>query len=293
MHSRTVIHIGGRYLPASSVEIPILERGFLFGDGVFETIRTYGRRPFRLGSHLARLRRSAEALRIPVPLTESTLTAVVLEGIDHIPEGEVYVRLVLTRGVSELSYLLPEKPEPRVYTFFDSLPAVLPEIFTRGVKVTTWHEEKAGRFAQVKLMNSVPAILARHTARERGAYEVIRLDAHGHLVEGYISNVFAVKDGSLHTPPVSLGLLDGVTRATILELAARRSVPVVESLLPVREIGGVDELFLSHSTAGVVPIVAVDDTPIANGRIGEITRVFAAWFASLPDHPDLMETVVA
>ena len=289
MTNPTLVHVGGRYRLARQVRVPLLERGFLFGDGVFETIRTFGRRPFRLASHFARLRRSADALEIPLPLEEPRFRRIVSGGIERVPGGEVYVRALLTRGVSPLAYQLPEEPAPRLYTFFDPLPPPSPDLLERGVRVVTWHEEKAGRFAQVKLMNSVPAILARHEARKRGAYEVLRLDQRSHLIEGYISNVFVVRSGVLHTPPATLGLLDGVTRNVILELAAARGVPVEESLLTVEDAGLADEVFLSHSSVGVVPVVEIDQTRVAGGRVGELTRSFALWFATLADHPERME----
>ena len=274
--------------------MPALERGFQFGDGVYETLRTYGRVPFRLTSHIARLRRSAAALGIEPPLSDRDLAEVLTGGIRRMPTAaaevpaaevsaaEVSVRVLVTRGVSSLSYGLPAQPAPELYAFFSPLPARPQGLLENGVRVLTLVEEKAARFAAVKLMNGVPSILALSHARRQGAYEVLRVDRSGRLLEGFISNVSAVKGRKLFTAPVSEGILDGVTRGVVLERARALGLDVVEAPLPLADALASDELFLSHTSAGVVPVVAVDDRPIGNGRPGDVTRALAAWFDGLP-----------
>lgn len=282
--SGTLAYHRGLYVDAEQLTVSALDRGFLFGDGVFETLRTYGRTPFRLTAHLARLRRSAEALRIRLETPDEDVGRLIDGGIERVQASEVSIRLLLTRGASALAYRLPEAQRPELYAFFSPLPHRPPEIVERGVRAITLLEEKAARFANVKLMNGVPSILALEAARERGAYECLRVSAHGHLLEGFMSNVFAVRGDRLVTPAVSEGLLDGVTRAVVLEQARERGLRTEETSLPLAEALCADELFLTHTSAGVVPVVAVDDRPIGSGRPGDVARGLAAWFEGLPAH---------
>ena len=292
----TLVFHRGRFADAARKRVPVLERGFLYGDGVFETLRTYARRPFHLTAHLARLRRSASALGITLTQKDTALARVVADGISKIADGEatvreVSVRMVATRGVSALTYTPPDQPHPELYVFFSPLPPRKGEVIERGVSVLTLVEEKPARFATVKLMNGVPSILALATARERGAYEVLRVARDGRVLEGFISNVFAVRGRTLTTPPVADGVLDGVTRSVVLQVArtrhkGSRGLEVREESLELARALTSDELFLTHTSAGVVPVVAVDDRPIGSGRPGDVTRELSGWFESLPAHPD-------
>jgi branched-subunit amino acid aminotransferase/4-amino-4-deoxychorismate lyase len=289
-----VVYSRGRFRSGARARIPALDRGFLFGDGVFETVRTYGRRPFRLSAHLARLRRSAGAVRLAVPLDDGEIGAIVDSGIArlHGPGGaEVAIRLLVTRGCGAPAYPLPVDPHPELYAFFAPLSPPRPEDLARGVNVVTMSEEKPARFTSVKLMGSVPAILARADARERGAYEVVRINAAGRVAEGFISNVFVVRpDGrTLVTPPDGEGLLAGVTRQVVLDLARERALRVVEEPVPREALPGAREIFLTHTSAGVVPVVAVDDVTIGRGVPGEVARGLVAWFATLAEHPERVE----
>lgn len=269
-------------MDAARLTVPALERGFQFGDGVYETLRTYSRTPFRLQSHIARLRRSAAALSMEPPVSDRDLADVITGGIRRMPGSspEVSVRVLVTRGVSPLNYGLPATQAPELYAFFQPLTPV--SHVAHGVKALTLVEEKPARFSQVKLMNGVPSILALAAARSHGAYEVLRVDTRGHLLEGFISNAFAVKGRELFTAPVSEGILDGVTRAVVLEQARILGLSIVEAPLKLTAALACDELFLSHTSAGVVPVVAVDDHPIGSGRPGDVTRKLAGWFDGLP-----------
>lgn len=277
----------GSFVDAARLTVPVLDRGFQFGDGVYETLRTYGRMPFRLASHVARLRRSAASLGIESPISDRELSEVITGGINRVPTDatEVSVRVLLTRGVSALNYGLPLHPAPELYAFFQPLPERHHSVLERGVTVVTLVEEKAARLSSVKLMNGVPSILALANARKSGAYEVLRVNREGRLLEGFISNVSAVKGDQLFTAPVSEGILDGVTRGVVLDLAREHGLTVVEAPLPLADALAADELFLTHTSSGVVPVVAVDDHPIGTGRPGDVTRKLAAWFESLPAHP--------
>ncbi|MBI4859065.1 MAG: aminotransferase class IV, partial [Candidatus Riflebacteria bacterium] len=258
-------YCGGRFVPAARARVPLLDRGFLFGDGVFETLRTYGRRPFRLGRHLERLRRSARGLAFEITETDEALARIIHEGIGRVDLPEVSVRLMVTRGVSQPSYLPPEPASPQVYGIFGPLPVFSPQPGQQGVKIVTWVEEKPERFSRVKIMNGVPAITARRVAVSRGAYEAVRTSPQGALIEGFISNIFVVSGGVLRTPPVEAGLLDGVTRGVIMEVARIWGLTVREEPIPVADLGATQEVFLTHTSVGVMPVVDADGVRIGDG----------------------------
>jgi D-amino acid aminotransferase len=284
----TIVFCRGTFRPAHEVQIPISDRGFLFGDGVYETLRTYGRIPFHLDEHIHRLRRSAAALHIDPDLPDASVGQIVTAGIQQIPEGEVSVRLLLTRGSDGFTYAVPQAARPQLYGFFSPLPAIPARSI--GVSVLTLEEEKPLRFAGVKLMNAVPSILARHHAQSRGAYEVLRTNRDGRVIEGFISNVFAVISGTIATPPPTEGLLEGVTRSAVLTIARNWGVPVEERPISRTELLAADEVFLSHTSAGVVPVGEIDGTPIAGKKVGDITGKLVQWFAALPQRPAGLES---
>jgi branched-chain amino acid aminotransferase len=270
-----IVILNGEVTPAETAAISVYDRGFLYGDSVFETIRTYGGKPFALGEHLARLERSAERVFIPLPVSQATIAAEVEQGLALCQNDDSFVRVMLTRGTGPLGLDpdLAEKPNRIVLVE----PFVPPprEAYEQGIEAIVVHAARAADAtpaAGAKVANYLTSLLAIREARRRGAVEAIIVDARGSVLEGTTSNVFLVKDGELVTPPENAGILAGITRAYVLRAAA--DVGVKTALRDVREteLFGADELFISSTLREVLPVVRLEGRAIATGRPGVVTR---------------------
>ncbi|AKF06890.1 aminotransferase class IV [Sandaracinus amylolyticus] len=268
------ITIDGRPSTEADATVSVLDRGFLFGDSVFEVVRTYGGVPFAGREHLERLARSCEGLGIVVPVSLDALEREIADTIARSGEPECYVRIVITRGRGPLNI----DPAPAKHPLRVVIAAPLspwPEgLHTRGVEVATVRVERATdhtRAAGAKVSAYVANMLALSTARERGAYEAMMVGAGGEISEGTTSNVFVVTAGEVRTPPLSMGILGGITRRYVLRAADDLGVPWRETVLFPRDLERADEAFLTSSLREVVPIVGVDGVRIGEGRPGPIT----------------------
>lgn len=285
--SQAIVYHAGEYAEPEQAKVPFLDRGFLFGDGVFETLRTYGRKPHRTAAHLARLRRSAEAMEIPVPWSDDELSQVLEGGIERVPAGEVGVRFWVTRGQGGTGYEIPTVPvEPALYMLFQPLNAPPARIREQGVTVVTVADELPPSPVKVKTIGNPAAIQAQLETRRRGAYEVLRVGPGGRLLEGSRSNFFLVTEGRVATPPLADGVLDGITRQTVIEALAGRGHPVTEKSLTVHDAGRADEIFLTRTSVGVVPVVRIDDRKVGTGSPGPLSRDLMDWFAGLGRTPE-------
>jgi branched-chain amino acid aminotransferase len=269
-----IVILNGEVTPPETAAISVYDRGFLYGDSVFETIRTYGGRPFALGEHLARLERSAERVFIPLPVSRATLAAELQQGLALCENDESFVRIMLTRGTGPIGLDpdLAEKPNRVVLVE----PFVPPphEAYEQGIEAIVVHAARATDAtpaAGAKVANYLTSLLAIREARRRGAVEAIIVDARGSVLEGTTSNVFLVKDGELVTPPETAGILAGITRAYVLRAAAE--VGVKTALRDVREaeLFSADELFISSTLREVLPVVRLEGRAIATGRPGVVT----------------------
>ena len=269
-----IVIINGEVTPPETAAISVYDRGFLYGDSVFETIRTYGARPFALGEHLARLERSAKRVFIPLTVSRATLAAELEQGLALCQNDESFVRVMLTRGTGPLGLDpdLAEKPN-RVVLVEPFVPPPA-EAYEQGIEAIVVHAARAADAtpaAGAKVANYLTSLLAIREARRRGAVEAIIVDARGSVLEGTTSNVFLVKDGELVTPPETAGILAGITRAYVLRAAA--DVGVKTALRDVREseLFAADELFISSTLREVLPVVRLEGRAIATGRPGLIT----------------------
>jgi branched-chain amino acid aminotransferase len=272
----STVMIDGTLVAPERAVVSVFDRGFLYGDSVFESLRTYRGRPFDLDLHLARLARSAARVLIPLPIGLALLEREVLQAIDAHPSAERYVRVTLTRGVGRSLGLDPELADTplRVIAVTDlKLPPAA--LYERGIRAITYRIERASDtvgVADAKIGNYLLAILAMRAARAAGAEEALLESANGELLEGTTSNLFAVFGGKLCTPPESCALLPGITRAHILELARRAGIPVELRVIPKAELAGADEVFICSSIRELVPVVAVDSKPVGSGEPGPLTR---------------------
>lgn len=272
----STVMIDGTPVAPERAVVSVFDRGFLYGDSVFESLRTYRGRPFDLDLHLARLARSAARVLIPLPIGLALLEREVLQAIDAHPSAERYVRVTLTRGVGRSLGLDPELADTplRVIAVTDlKLPPAA--LYERGIRAITYRIERPSDtvgVADAKIGNYLLAILAMRAARAAGAEEALLESANGELLEGTTSNLFTVFGGKLRTPPESSALLPGITRAHILELARRAGIPVELRVIPKAELAGADEVFICSSIRELVPVVAVDSKPVGSGEPGPLTR---------------------
>lgn len=278
------ISIDGRRVASEDARVSVLDRGFLFGDSVFEVLRTYGGEPFACDEHLARLERSARAMGFAVPATREEIAAEVREAIDACGAPECYVRVVVTRGQGAL-HIDPSTARSALRVVIASPLAPWPDgLHERGVEVATVRVGRATdhtRAAGSKVSAYVANMLALVTARERGGYEAMMVGEGGELSEGATSNLFVVCSGEVLTPPVSMGILPGITREFVIQAASQAGVPVRERVLFACDVERADEAFLTSSLREVVPIVAIDGARIAAGAPGPVTRRLHAGYRAL------------
>lgn len=260
-----------------AAKVSVFDRGFLYGDSVFETIRTYGGRPFALERHLARLAESASRVFIDLPVTLDQLAREVRSAVVGAGNAESYVRVTITRGVGESLGLDPalSRHPLRVVIVTPLSPPPL-EAYQDGVSVVSYRTERVtdnSAAAGAKVGNYLTAVLASREVRRAGAAEALIVDGQGRVVEGATSNVFVVEaDGTLVTPPEHDGILLGITRETLLEVAASLGVPVRYESLSLERVKNAAEVFVSSSIRELLPVVRIDGEPVGGGSPGALTQ---------------------
>ena len=268
------INVNGVIGPPDRAAVSPLDRGFLYGDGVYETFRTYGGRPFLLREHLDRLRRSAERLDIPYDRAPVDIEAEILRTVAEAGEAEAAVRVVLTRGSGPIGYD-PEPCGPPTLVIYARLCPEIPEAWLReGVDVAIVDVTRNAPSAvdpAIKSGNLLNNFLAWREARRHGSYEPILLNASGRLAEGATSNIFVVRKDRLATPSLEEGLLEGITRGAVLGLARGAGIETAEEPLGPDDLRRADEAFLTGTLKGILPIRRCDGWPIRHGRPGAIT----------------------
>ena len=271
-----IAYVNGQFSPLEQATISIEDRGFQFGDGVYEVVRTYGGVPFRLYDHLSRLESSARAVSIPVPLSRSDWETLIRQGLQRSAFDSCLVYIQLTRGVAPRAHLFPSPAKPTVVMTFRKIPETGGALGQRGVSVVTLPDLRWGR-CSVKSLNLLANVLAKQEASDAGAKEAI-LVKDGLVTEGCSSNVCLVRDGTIITPPLSDQLLAGVTRAVVLELARKAGIVVDEREVPQEELTQADELFLIGTTIEVLPVAALNGVPVGGRTPGPVTQVVSDAF---------------
>jgi len=259
------VWIDGAVVSGDEALVPVTDHGLLYGDGVFEGIRAYGRRVFRLDDHLARLRVSARAIALALPHPEPHVREIVLETLRAFGRDDAYVRLVVTRGAGALGVDPTSCPEPRLFCIAAEVRLYPPEKLAAGIDLVTvtWRRPSPDALdPRVKSLNYLNNALAKLEARQRGADEALILNAAGHVAEASVANVFALRGADLATPPPSDGSLEGIVRRSVLELAPGLGLRPVERTLSRVDLLGADEVFLTGTGAGIVPVRSLDGQPI-------------------------------
>lgn len=262
------VWIDGGVVDGEAARVPVTDHGLLYGDGVFEGIRAFGRRVFRLGDHLTRLCVSARAIALVPPLDEAGLREVVLTTLRALGRDDAYVRLVLTRGEGALGVDPTTCPEPRVFCIATEAAIFPAETLAAGLDLATVSWRRPGFDVidpRVKSLNYLNNALAKLEARRQGAHEALLLNAAGTIAEASVANVFALRGRELWTPPPTDGCLEGITRRTVLELAPELGLRAGERSLSRTDLLSADEVFLTGTGAGIVPVRSLDGRTIGSG----------------------------
>jgi len=273
----TRININGVITGPEDARIPVLDHGLLFGDSVYETLRTYNGKPFLFPRHFARLEHSAAAIDLKLPWSKTKTRE---EIVRTLLAGECRIRLMVTRGVGELAADIETCTEPAVIII--AVPFVqLPErIYQQGVDVVISSVRRSGRLADIKTGSLIHQVLARREAKSKHAFEAILLTADEKISDGITSNIYMVRDGKILTPAHDAGIVEGITRNVILQLARDKGLQVVEGFFDVGEISNAEEMFLTSTTREVVPIARVDGRPVGSGKPGPVTLMLLSAYRS-------------
>ncbi len=270
------VSIDGVLVPPERAVVSVFDRGFLYGDSVFEALRTHHGRLVFLDQHLARLARSAERVLIAMPIERAALRDEVLAAVRAHGKPESYVRIMLTRGDASALGLDPDLAEnPKRVVLVTDLKLPPPSLHAHGIAAVVQRVERPSDevgVASAKIGNYLVPVLALRAARAAGASEALLEDARGFILEGSTSNVFAVIAGKLVTPPESAAILPGITRARVLEVARTAGYEVELRAISRSEISRADEVFITSSIREVVPVVKIDGAPIGAGEPGPIAR---------------------
>lgn len=278
--------INGRFLPWHEATVSIEDRGFQFGDGVYEVIRTYHGKPFELDAHLNRLDRSARELSLAQPYSRAQWTEWVQHGVREAGYVEAKVYLQITRGVAARDHVFPSNVAPTVVMTIRELAPFSAKTRETGVTAKTCEDLRWGR-CDIKSVNLLANVLAREEAKQAGVFEAI-LVKDGLVTEGSVSNVMAVQSGVVVTAPEGPRILSGVTRTVVLKLARAEGIPVREQFLPVESLYTADEVFLTGTTVEVLSVVQVDGRTIGMGQPGSVAKVLGARWAALTEESPLL-----
>lgn len=271
-----IVNIEGKLFPPDKATIPIFDHGFLYGDSVYETIRSYDRKPFMLSKHLDRLFQSADGLSIKSHWNNKRWVDEVKKTVEgYKSEGELYIRLILTRGVGNIGLDPDLCSKPNAVIIVKALSEAPIELYTKGMKVYIVSVQRNDLKAlppYLKTGNFLNNILAFIEAKSHGADEALMCNGRGEITEATTANVFMVKDKVIITPPKEAGILPGITRALVEEICEKDSLPFKSKPIFPKDLQGADELFLSSTTREVVPVTVCNGKPIGDGKVGAVTK---------------------
>ena len=278
------IYIGGQFYNKENAKISVYDHGLLYGDGVFEGMRSYSGNVFRMQQHLDRLYESALAICLTIPISKAQMEDDVNQTLQINSLKDAYIRLVVTRGSGSLGLDPNRTSNPQVIIIADSISLYPEEFYQKGLKIitaATIRNHPAALSPRVKSLNYLNNIMAKIEGLQAGCVEALMLNIKGEVAECTGDNIFIVKNGVLQTPPKDAGILEGITRNAILELAKELAIPAEEVTLTRHDLFVADECFLTGSAAEVIPVVSIDGRSIASGNVGTITTKLMAEFKKL------------
>jgi branched-chain amino acid aminotransferase len=278
------IYISGKFVPQEDAKISVFDHGLLYGDGVFEGLRSYGGKVFRLREHVQRLYESAQAIWLNIPMSQQEMCDAVNEAVRVNKIGDGYVRLVVTRGAGTLGLDPNRCSNPQVIIIADAISLYPPELYEKGLEIITVSVQRMNPAAlnpRIKSLNYLNNILAKIEGLQAGCIEALMLNHKGEVAECTGDNVFLVRKGVLSTPPLEAGILAGITRNAVIEIAQEAGIDVRETPLTKHDVYIADECFLTGTAAEVVPVVKVDSRTIGSGKPGPMTRDLEKRFKKL------------
>ena len=278
------IYIDGAFYPEAEAKVSVFDHGLLYGDGIFEGIRFYNGRVFRLTEHLERLWASAKAIALTIPLSFEEMEKATLDTIRENGLRDGYVRLLVTRGKGNLGLSPDRCPKASVIIIAATIQLYPPEKYEAGMEMVTCSTRRMSPAAlspAIKSLNYLNNIMAKIEANNAGADEGLMLNEQGYVAECTGDNIFLVKKGALYTPPISAGSLDGITRAVVFEIAAELGLPLTQAEMTRYDIYTADECFLTGTAAEVIAAIKLDTRPIGDGKPGVITNRIIERFRQL------------
>ena len=276
MALRGAVYVNGTIKPADQAVVPVYDHGFLYGEGVYETLRTYNRVPFLYDRHLARLRKSAGRLQLDVPFSDESLARAIDETVAAAGEmHEGYIRILLTRGVGELNYDPRSTPTPTTVIIVKPLDEPPARVFNDGINiclVPILRNHPGSVNPVIKANNLLNNALAMQDAYRRGGEEGLMCNYRGELSECSQANFFMVRGGAVLTPPSEAGLLEGITRSFLFEVGSDIGIEVRDQVLYPADLETADEAFITSTTRELSPVTKIDGKPVGTGKVGPITR---------------------
>jgi len=278
------VYINGKFFEKADAKVSVFDHALLYGDGVFEGIRVYSGKVFRLTEHLDRLYESARSICLEIPLSHQQLADAVQSTVRINNKHDGYIRLIVTRGAGSLGIDPRRCSDPQVIIIVDDISMYPPELYENGLDIitaSTIRNHPNALNPRIKSLNYLNNILGKIEAARAGCLEAIMLNVNGEVAECTADNIFFVKHGELRTPPTHAGILEGITRNTVMDLAHQAGIPVREMTLTRHDVYAADECFLTGTGAEIIPVVKCDSRPIGTGKPGPITRQLRERFQTL------------
>lgn len=269
------VYIGGKFVDKENAKISVYDHGLLYGDGVFEGIRSYAGKVFRMKEHVDRLYESARAIHLVIPMTREEMAKAIEDTLAINNFTDAYIRLVVTRGAGSLGLDPRRTTDPQVIIITDSISLYPEEYYENGLAIITAgtiRNHPAALSPRIKSLNYLNNIMAKIEGTNAGCLEALMLNHAGYVAECTGDNIFIVKKGVIHTPSIDAGILDGITRQAVIDLATSLGIAVVERTMERHDILTADECFLTGTAAEVIPVTKLDGRPIGDGEVGPISR---------------------
>ncbi len=278
------VYIGGKLYDKADAKISVYDHGLLYGDGVFEGIRAYAGRVFRLKEHVDRLYESARSIHLQIPIPREDMASAIVDTVNVNKLTDAYIRVVVTRGAGSLGLDPRKTTDPQVIIIADAISLYPPELYEHGLKIVTagtMRNHPSALNPRIKSLNYLNNILAKIEGTNAGCLEALMLNFKGEVAECTGDNIFVIRRGAVVTPPVDAGILEGITRDAVMELAREAGHEVIERTMDRHDVYTADECFLTGTAAEVIPVVECDGRAIGSGKPGPVTRDLRERFHTL------------